>query len=142
MIDQRIKTVSDYLASQNNVPWRVSEAFNYMIDHCTMLDKNYKDKTKYVERLASWFIDHMIELNEPDLDKVSYEFVKHILLDKLAFILKTSSKYNYISIENNILGIDIENNNPIKQRGEVSEAMRLFVKDVIAFNTKDQYETT
>jgi len=142
MIDQRIKTVSDYLASQNNVPWRVSEAFNYMIDHCTMLDKNYKDKTKYVERLASWFIDHMIELNEPDLDEVSYEFVKHILLDKLAFILNTASKYNYISIENNILGIDIENNNPIKQRGEVSEAMRLFVKDVIAFNTKDQYETT
>jgi len=142
MINQRIKTVSDYLASQNNVPWRVSEAFNYMIDHCTMLDKNYKDKTKYVERLASWFIDHMIELNEPDLDKISYEFVKHILLDKLAFILNTESKYNYISIENNILGIDIENNNPIKQRGEVSEAMRLFVKDVIAFNTKDQYETT
>ena len=142
MIDQRIKTVSDYLASQNNVPWRVSEAFNHMIDHCTMLDKNYKDKTKYVERLASWFIDHMIELNEPDLDKVSYEFVKHILLDKLAFILNTSSKYNYISIENNILGIDIENNNPVKQRGEISEAMRLFVKDVIAFNTKDQYETT
>ena len=115
MIDQRIKTVSDYLASQNNVPWRVSGLQSYY-DHCTMLDKNYKDKTKYVERLASWFIDHMIELNEPDLDKVSYEFVKHILLDKLAFILNTASKYNYISIENNILGIDIENNNPIKQR--------------------------
>ena len=142
MIDERIKIISDYLANQNNVPWRVSEAFNNIIDHCTLLDNNYRDKTKYVERLSSWVVDHIIELNEPTLKRVSLEFVKHILLGKLSLILKTPSKYNYNSIENNILGIDIENKNPIREQGEVSEAMRLFIKDVILFNTKDKYETT
>lgn len=142
MIEKRIKILSDYLTEQNNVPWRVNNAFNDVIDHCAMLDNNYKDKTKYLERLASWHIDHMIELNEPSLDKLSFEFVKHILLDKLSLILKTPSKYNYISIENNVLGIDIENNNPIREQGKISEAIRLFIKDVILLNTKDEYGTT
>lgn len=57
-------------------------------------------------------------------------------------ILKTGAEYNYMSIENNIMGIDIENNNTLKKQGEISEAMRLYVKDVLLFNTKDQYETT
>jgi hypothetical protein len=142
MIEKRIKILSDYLTEQNNVPWRVNNAFNDIIDHCAMLDNNYKDKTKYLERLASWHIDHMIQLNEPSLDKLSFEFVKHILLDKLSLILKTPSKYNYISIENNVLGIDIENNNPIREQGKISEAIRLFIKDVILLNTKDEYGTT
>jgi len=142
MIEKRIKILSDYLTEQNNVPWRVNNAFNDVIDHCAMLDNNYKDKTKYLERLASWHIDHMIELNEPSLDKLSFEFVKHILLDRLSLILKTPSKYNYISIENNVLGIDIKNNNPIREQGKISEAIRLFIKDVILLNTKDEYGTT
>jgi len=142
MIEKRIKILSDYLTEQNNVPWRVNNAFNDVIDHCAMLDNNYKDKTKYLERLASWHIDHMIELNEPSLDELSFEFVKHILLDKLSLILKTPSKYNYISIENNVLGIDIENNNTIREQGKISEAIRLFIKDVILLNTKDEYGTT
>jgi len=142
MIEKRIKILSDYLKEQNNVPWRVIDALNNIIEHTLLLENNYQDKTKYLERLASWYVDHMIELNEPSLDKISYEFVKHILLDKLGLILKTDSKYNYMSIENNIMGIDIENNNALRKQGEVSDAMRLFVKDVLLFNTKDEYETT
>lgn len=142
MIDKRIKILSDYLKEQNNVPWRVIDAFNNIIEHTSFLENNYQEKTKYLERLASWYVDHMIELNEPELDKISYEFVKHILLGKLALILKTGAEYNYMSIENNIMGIDIENNNTLKKQGEISEAMRLYVKDVLLFNTKDQYETT
>lgn len=38
--------------------------------------------------------------------------------------------------------IDIENNNTLKKQGKISEAMRLYVKDVLLFKTKDQYETT
>ena len=142
MIDKRIKILSDYLKEQNNVPWRVIDAFNNIVEHTVFLENNYQEKTKYLERLASWYVDHMIELNEPELDKISYEFVKHILLGKLALILKTGAEYNYMSIENNIMGIDIENNNTLKKQGEISEAMRLYVKDVLLFNTKDQYETT
>lgn len=142
MIDKRIKILSDYLKEQNNVPWRVIDAFNNIVEHTVLLENNYQEKTKYLERLASWYVDHMIELNEPELDKISYEFVKHILLGKLALILKTGAEYNYMSIENNIMGIDIENNNTLKKQGEISEAMRLYVKDVLLFNTKDQYETT
>lgn len=142
MIDKRIKILSDYLKEQNNVPWRVIDAFNNIVEHTAFLENNYQEKTKYLERLASWYVDHMIELNEPELDKISYEFVKHILLGKLALILKTGAEYNYMSIENNIMGIDIENNNTLKKQGEISEAMRLYVKDVLLFNTKDQYETT
>lgn len=142
MIDKRIKILSDYLKEQNNVPWRVIDAFNNIVEHTALLENNYQEKTKYLERLASWYVDHMIELNEPELDKISYEFVKHILLGKLALILKTGAEYNYMSIENNIMGIDIENNNTLKKQGEISEAMRLYVKDVLLFNTKDQYETT
>jgi|5_EtaG_2_1085323.scaffolds.fasta_scaffold01352_3 hypothetical protein len=141
MIEKRINVLSEYLSEQKNVPWRVKEAFNNLLDHCTFLDNNYKDKTKYLERLASWYIDHMIELNEPKLDKVSYDFIKHILLDRLAFILNTPSEYNYLSIENNIRGINIENDNKINGLGEVSEAISLFVKDVLVFNTKDYYGT-
>ena len=142
MIDKRIKILSDYLKEQNNVPWRVIDAFNNIVEHTAFLENNYQEKTKYLERLASWYVDHMIELNEPELDKISYEFVKHILLGKLALILKTGAEYNYMSIENNIMGIDIENNNTLKKQGEISEAMKLYVKDVLLFNTKDQYETT
>lgn len=141
MIEKRIKVLSDYLTEQNNVPWRVNEAFNTLIDHCTMLDNNYKNKTKYVERLASWYIDHMIELNEPQLKEITYEFIKDVLLTRLSLILKTPSDYNYTSIENNVLGIDIENNNAIKEYGSITEAMRLFVKDTLLINTKDNYET-
>ena len=96
----------------------------------------------HLERLASWYIDHMFELNQDHIDEVSYEFVKHILIDKLSFILKTPSKYNYDSIENNIMALDIANNNKLKHYGRISEAIELFVKDAIVYNTKDEYEPT
>ena len=83
MIDKRIKILSDYFSHKNNVSWRVLEALNYIIDYCTMLDKNYQDKTIYLERLSSWYIDHILELNQDHIDIVSYEFIKHMLLDKL-----------------------------------------------------------
>ena len=84
----------------------------------------------------------MFELNQDHIDEVSYEFVKHILIDKLSFILKTPSKYNYDSIENNIMALDIRNNNKLKPYGSISEAIELFIKDAIVYNTKDEYEST
>jgi len=122
--------------------WKEKKAFNDVVEHCTALDNHYKDKTLYLERLASWYIDHMFELNQDHIDEVSYEFVKHILIDKLSFILKTPSKYNYDSIENNIMALDIRNNNKLKPYGSISEAIELFIKDAIVYNTKDEYEST
>lgn len=122
--------------------WKEKKAFNDVVEHCTALDNHYKDKTLYLERLASWYIDHMFELNQDHIDEVSYEFVKHILIDKLSFILKTPSKYNYDSIENNIMALDIRNNNNLKTYGSISEAIELFIKDAIVYNTKDEYEST
>ena len=122
--------------------WKEKKAFNDVVEHCTALDNHYKDKTLYLERLASWYIDHMFELNQDHIDEVSYEFVKHILIDKLSFILKTPSKYNYDSIENNIMALDIRNNNNLKPYGSISEAIELFIKDAIVYNTKDEYEPT
>ena len=122
--------------------WKEKKAFNDVVEHCTALDNHYKDKTLYLERLASWYIDHMFELNQDHIDEVSYEFVKHILIDKLSFILKTPSKYNYDSIENNIMALDIRNNNKLKPYGSISEAIKLFIKDAIVYNTKDEYEST
>lgn len=122
--------------------WKEKKAFNDVVEHCTALDNHYKDKTLYLERLASWYIDHMFELNQDHIDEVSYEFVKHILIDKLSFILKTPSKYNYDSIENNIMALDIRNNNNLKPYGSISEAIELFIKDAIVYNTKDEYEST
>ena len=103
--------------------WKEKKAFNDVVEHCTYLDNHYKDKTMHLERLASWYIDHMFELNQDHIDEVSYEFVKHILIDKLSFILKTPSKYNYDSIENNIMALDIANNNKLKPYGSISEAI-------------------
>lgn len=60
MIDKRIKILSDYLKEQNNVPWRVIDAFNNIVEHTVFLENNYQEKTKYLERLASWYVDHMI----------------------------------------------------------------------------------
>lgn len=142
MIDKRIKILSDYFSDKNNVSWRVLEALNYIIDYCTMLDKNYQDKTVYLERLSSWYIDHILELNQDHIDKVSYEFVKHILLDKLKIILNTPADLNYQSIENNIFSLDISNGNKLQKQGDVSQAMKLYIKDIILYNTKDKYETT
>ena len=122
--------------------WKEKKAFNDVVEYCTALDNHYKDKTLYLERLASWYIDHMFELNQDHIDEVSYEFVKHILIDKLSFILKTPSKYNYDSIENNIMALDIRNNNKLKPYGSISEAIELFIKDAIVYNTKDEYEST
>jgi len=122
--------------------WKEKKAFNDVVEHCTALDNHYKDKTLYLERLASWYIDHMFELNQDHIDEVSYEFLKHILIDKLSFILKTPSKYNYDSIENNIMALDIRNNNKLKPYGSISEAIELFIKDAIVYNTKDEYEST
>lgn len=142
MIDKRIKILSDYFSDKNNVSWRVLEALNYIIDYCTMLDKNYQDKTVYLERLSSWYIDHILELNQDHIDKVSYEFVKHILLDKLKIILNTPADLNYQSIENNVFSLDISNGNKLQKQGDVSQAMKLYIKDIILYNTKDKYETT
>jgi len=142
MIDNKIKILSEYLSKQNNMTWKEKKAFNDIIEHCMSLDNHYKDKTLYLERLASWYVDHIFELNQDYIKEVSYEFVKHILIDKLRFILKTPSSYNYNSIENNMLALDIRNNNKIKPYGSVSEAIELFVKDTIVYNTKDKYEPT
>jgi hypothetical protein len=142
MIENKIKILSEYLSRQNNMTWKEKKAFNDVVEHCTALDNHYKDKTLYLERLASWYIDHMFELNQDHIDEVSYEFVKNILIDKLSFILKTPSKYNYDSIENNIMALDIRNNNKLKPYGSISEAIELFIKDAIVYNTKDEYEST
>lgn len=122
--------------------WKEKKAFNEIIEHCTALDTHYKDKTLYLERLSSWYVDHMFELNQDHISEVSYEFVKHILLDKLKFVLNTSSEYNYRSIEHNIIGLDITNKNKLRPYGSIAEAFKLLIKDVIVYNTKDKYEPT
>ena len=142
MIENKIKILSEYLSKQNNMTWKEKKAFNDIIEHCTALDGHYKDKTLHLERLASWYVDHMFELHQDHINEVSYEFVKHILIDKLCFILSTSSEYNYRSIENNIMALDIANNNKLKSYGSIYEAIKLFVKDAIVYNTKDEYEPT
>ena len=81
-------------------------------------------------------------MNQDHIDKVSYEFIKHILLDKLKIILNTPADLNYQSIENNIFSLDISNGNKLQKQGDVSQAMKLYIRDIILYNTKDKYETT
>lgn len=142
MIEERIKILSNYLSEQGNVNWRVNEAFNQIVDHCYMLEDNYNDNTLYLERLASWYVDHILELNQDHIKQLSYEFVKYILMDKLKFILNTPAEFNYRSIENNVFALDVANGNEIKDNGKVAEAMRLFIRDIIMYNTGKKYETT
>ena len=142
MIQEKIKILSEYLSRQKNVTWKESKAFNELIDHCTLLDNHYKDKTVYLERLASHYIDHIFELNQDHINEVTYEFITKILLRKLKLALEMPSEYNYKSIENNVLGLDIRNNNELKDYGSVSGAIKLFVSDTIVHNTRDEYEST
>ena len=142
MIEERIKVLSNYLSEQGNINWRVNQAFNQIVDHCYVLQDTHNYNTKHLERLASWYVDHILELNQDNIKQVSYEFVKHILMDKLKFILNTPAEFNYRSIENNIFGIDIFNGNDIKKQGEVAESIKLFVKDVITYSTGKKYERT
>jgi hypothetical protein len=142
MIENKIKILSEYLSKQKNLTWRESKAFDELIEHCIYTENHFKDKTLHLERLASWYIDHMFELYQDDISEVSYEFVKRFLLNKLAMVLEMPSESNYISIENNIMALDIRNNNKLKPVGAISEAMKLFVKDAILYNTIDKYETT
>ena len=130
------------MSKQKNVTWRESKAFDEIVEHCIYLDNHYKDKTLYLERLASWYVDHMFELNQDHINKVSYEFVKGVLLRKLMWILEIPAEYNYISIENNMMALDIKNNNKIKPHGTISEAIKLFIKDTLVYHTKDKYETS
>jgi hypothetical protein len=142
MIEKRIKILSEYLSNQKNVTWRESKAFDEIIEHCLYLDKHYKDKTLYLERFASWFVDHMFENNQDHIDEVSYEFLNNIILRKLVLILQLPAELNYSSIENNIMALDMRNNNKLKEQGSIPEAIKLFIRDCIAYNTKDIYETT
>jgi hypothetical protein len=142
MIEERIKILSDYLSKQNNLTWAERKAFNDVVEYCYQLEKNFNDKTIYLERLCSWYIDHMFELYQDTIDEVSFEFIRDIILRKLKLILKSSPEYNYLSIENNILALDIRNGNKLKPYGSVKESMKLFVRDVIVYNTDHKYETT
>lgn len=142
MIEERIKILSDYLSKQNNLTWAERKAFNDVVEYCYQLEKNFNDKTIYLERLCSWYIDHMFELYQDTIDEVSFEFIRDIILRKLKLILKSSPEYNYLSIENNILALDIRNGNKLKPCGSVKESMKLFVRDVIVYNTDNKYETT
>ena len=142
MIEERIKILSDYLSKQNNLTWAERKAFNDVVEYCYQLEKNFNDKTIYLERLCSWYIDHMFELYQDSVDEVSFEFIRDIILRKLKLILKSSPEYNYLSIENNILALDIRNGNKLKPYGSVKESMKLFVRDVIVYNTDNKYETT
>ena len=40
------------------------------------------------------------------------------------------------------MALDIENNNKIKAYGAISKAIKLLVKDILVYNTKDKYETS
>jgi len=40
------------------------------------------------------------------------------------------------------MALDIANNNKLKSYGSIPEAIKLFVKDAIVYNTKDEYEST
>ena len=142
MIEERIKILSDYLSKQNNLTWVERKAFNDSVEYCYQLERNFNDKTIYLERLCSWYIDHMFELYQDTIDEVSFEFIRDIILRKLKLILKSSPEYNYLSIENNILALDIRNGNELKPYGSVKESMKLFVRDVIVYNTDNKYETT
>jgi len=142
MIQEKIKILSEYLSKQKNVTWRESKAFDEVVEHCIQLDNHYKDKSLHLERLASWYVDHMFELNQDSVDEVTYEFIVGVLLRKLVWILEMPAESNYISIENNMMALDIKNNNKLKPYGAISEAIKLFVKDAIVYNTKDKYETT
>ena len=142
MIEERIKILSDYLSKQDNITWREKDAFNDVVEYFSLLENTLNDKTIYLERLCSWYIDHMFELYQDSIDEVSFEFIRDIILRKLKLILKSSPEYNYLSIENNILALDIRNGNKLKPYGSVKESMKLFVRDVIVYNTDHKYETT
>ena len=142
MIEERIKILSDYLSKQDNTTWREKDAFNDVVEYFSLLENTLNDKTIYLERLCSWYIDHMFELHQDTIDEVSFEFIRDIILRKLKLILKSSPEYNYLSIENNILALDIRNGNKLKPYGSVKESMKLFVRDVIVYNTDHKYETT
>jgi hypothetical protein len=142
MIEERIKILSDYLSKQDNTTWREKDAFNDVVEYFSLLENTLNDKTIYLERLCSWYIDHMFELYQDTIDEVSFEFIRDIILRKLKLILKSSPEYNYLSIENNILALDIRNGNKLKPYGSVKESMKLFVRDVIVYNTDNKYETT
>jgi len=142
MIEERIKILSDYLSKQDNTTWREKDAFNDVVEYFSLLENTLNDKTIYLERLCSWYIDHMFELYQDTIDEVSFEFIRDIILRKLKLILKSSPEYNYLSIENNILALDIRNGNKLKPYGSVKESMKLFVRDVIVYNTDHKYETT
>ena len=138
MIENRIKILSEYLSKQKNATWNEKKAFNDIVEHCLNMQDHYRDKTLYLERMCSWYVDHIIELNQDHISELSYDFLLLNVLGKLKNILEIPSKYNYLSVENNVLGLDIRNGNKIKPYGSVSEAIRLLVMDVVKYNTRDK----
>ena len=138
MIENRIKILSEYLSKQKNATWNEKKAFNDVVEHCLHMQDHYRDKTLYLERMCSWYVDHIIELNQDHIGDLSYDFLILNVLGRLKNILEVPSKYNYLSVENNVLGLDIRNGNKIKPYGSVSEAVKLLVMDVVKYNTRDK----
>lgn len=141
MSEKNIKILSDFIKKSKNATWREQKSFNEIIEHISLLEMNSNDKTIYLERICSWYVNHILELNSDHITEVSYEFFTDIILKKLKLILKIPSDYNYLSFENNVLGIDLSNKNKIQKHGVVRKAVKLFILDVMAYETKTDYET-
>lgn len=141
MSEKNIKILSDFIKKSKDATWREHKSLNEIIEYISLLEMNSNDKTIYLERICSWYVNHILELNSDHITKVSYEFLTDIILKKLKLILKIPSDYNYLSLENNVLGIDLANKNKIQKHGAVREAIKLFILDVMAYETKTDYET-
>lgn len=140
MIEKDLKILAELVQEKGS--WKQKQSFNKVVNHCDFLDNNFKDNTKYLEKLVAWYIGFRLEMNDEKWETVSDFHVRHLLLQPLAILLNQPLETYLTRIENNIQLIRLDNNQPFLKQGSVIDDFRDIIKDFIALETKDMYART
>jgi len=140
LIEKDLKILAELVQEKGN--WKQKQSFNDVVNHCDFLDNNFKDKTKYLEKLVAWYIAFRLEMNDEKWETVSEFHVRHLLLRPLAILLNQPLETYLTRIENNVQSIRLDNDQPFLKQGSVIDDFRNIIKDFIALETKDMYART
>ena len=140
MIEKDLKILAELVQEKGS--WKQKQSFNKVVNHCDFLDNNFKDNTKYLEKLVAWYIGFRLEMNDEKWETVGDFHVRHLLLQPLAILLSQPLETYLTRIENNIQLIRLDNNQPFLKQGSVIDDFRDIIKDFIALETKDMYART
>ncbi len=88
-------------------------------------------ETILLERMCAWFVHHVFEQNEDNLDNLSSLFVEWQMLRKIDSILDTDAKFYYERLDVNVFAHDVVNKNKMRKPGDIAKSMQSLIRELI-----------